>query len=146
MADVRKSLSKDESAKKKKCIQKLMQPCIFAKFQFQNPRPGSAISIQEPNKVEISRCKKRMKGEHPLLLEKPETWNNIPICLTLALTNILNHIVESDNELFDYQMKNNERIWMLQEQITKHKKRAEQDRDRFTREIESRLRLSAEAQ
>jgi hypothetical protein len=52
--------------------------------------------------MEIGRCKKKMKGEHPLLLEQPSTWNNIPICLTVALTNILNHIIDSDNELFDY--------------------------------------------
>jgi hypothetical protein len=54
-----------------------------------------------------------MKNEHPLLLEKPSDWNNIPICISLALTNILNHLVDSDKELFDYQMKNNERVYSL---------------------------------
>lgn len=42
-------------------------------------------------------------------------------------------------------MKTNERIWMLQEQVTKHKKRNEADRERFAREIESRLKSNADA-
>jgi hypothetical protein len=46
----------EEAKKRPKCIQKLMQPCIIGKFVYQNPRPGSAISIQEPNKIEITRC------------------------------------------------------------------------------------------
>lgn len=86
-----------------------------------------------------------MKNDHPLLLEKPSEWNNIPICITMAMTNILNHIIDSDKELFDYQMKTNERIWMLQEQVTKHKKRVEADRERFAREIESRLKATTDA-
>jgi hypothetical protein len=90
-----------------------MQPCIIGKFVYQNPRAGSAISIQEPNKIEITRCQKKIRNEHPLLLERPGEWNNIPICITLAITNILNHIVDSDKELFDYQMKNNERVYNI---------------------------------
>lgn len=42
-------------------------------------------------------------------------------------------------------MKTNERIWMLQEQVTKHKKRVEADRERFAREIESRLKATTDA-
>ena len=80
-----------------------------------------------------------------MLLDKPGDWNNIPICLSMAITNILNHIVDSDKELFDYQMKTNERIWMLQDQVTRHKKRAEADRDRFARDIDAKLKSTSDA-
>jgi hypothetical protein len=41
-------------------------------------------------------------------------------------------------------MKTNERLWMLQEQVSKHKKRGDADRERFAREIESRLKIASD--
>ena len=95
---------KEGERRKNNCVQMLMKPCIMGKFQ-NKTRLGSGISIQEPHRTEIMKCKKIITKQHPLMIEQPETWNNIPICLTTAVTSILNHIIDSDEVLFDYQMK-----------------------------------------
>ena len=86
-----------------------------------------------------------MVNEHPLSIEKPDTWNNIPICLTVAISSILSHIIDSDAELFEYQMKTNDRIWKLQDQVSRHKKRNDADRERFAKEIEARMQAQQES-
>ena len=70
------------------------------------------------NHVVIQRARQHLFGKHPLLAETPEEWNNIPICLTEAIVNIIKTTIESDESLFDYQMKTNDRLYRLQAQIS----------------------------
>ena len=50
---------------------------------------------------------------HPLLIEQPETWNNIPICVTDTIINIIKTIIQGDESLIDFQVKTNDRLYKL---------------------------------
>lgn len=50
--------------------------------------------------------------------ETPEEWNNIAIPVKKAMRNVIQTILAMDESTFEYQMKTNERLYKLQEQIT----------------------------
>jgi hypothetical protein len=58
---------------------------------------------------------------HPLLEETPTEWKNIPIPMVNAIKNMIGVKIASDESLWDYQVKTNERLYKLQDQITKMK-------------------------
>lgn len=86
------------------------------------PRRYSGISVQPSNPLEHVRNKKLILQTHPLKCEDPSTWNNIPVCVANAITNIVECLCENDESLFDYQITNNNRLHKLQEQIHAMKK------------------------
>ena len=52
---------------------------------FVRGKSPSAISVQEPNAIEITRVKKAVQTEHPLLsIIEPDSWKNIPIPIVEA--------------------------------------------------------------
>ena len=81
------------------------------------PRRSSGISVQASNPLEHTRNKKLILQTHPLKCEDPSTWNNIPICVANAITNIVECLCDDDESLFDYQITTNNRLFKLQEQI-----------------------------
>ena len=58
--------------------------------------------MQQSNKTSVKEAKKHLFGNHPLLLEKPEEWNNIPIPMTDAIINIIKTFLQTDESLFTY--------------------------------------------
>ena len=57
--------------------------------------------------------RKVVTREHPLRLEAPEEWKNIPACLALAIKNIIAHVVIGNENLFEFQTKQNERLYRV---------------------------------
>jgi len=66
------------------------------------PRSMSGISIGHPNSIENLKTKKHLLTDHPLRIEDPDAWNNIPTCVASAISNIIGCIIDSDESLFDY--------------------------------------------
>lgn len=64
--------------------------------------------------MEFAKCKKTFKQGHPLLDENPHEWNNIPVCLVQAMAKVIDHIKNSDEMNLEYQLKTNERLYVLQ--------------------------------
>lgn len=60
-----------------------VEKCLTGKYdKVQKPKSWSAISVQEPNKMEINQIKNLVINDHPLLhIFEPDTWKNIPICV-----------------------------------------------------------------
>jgi hypothetical protein len=56
-------------------------------------RSKSEVSVQCSNERATNDAKKHLFGKHPLLIEKPEEWNNIPIPMTDAIINIIRTIL-----------------------------------------------------
>jgi len=59
--------------------------------------------------------KKILIKNHQLLNEKPELWNNVPVCLVDTVKNMISSIVDSDESVYEYEMCTNNRIYKLQE-------------------------------
>ena len=65
-------------------------------------RSGSEVSVQHSERTALKAARQHLLGNHPLLIEKPEEWNNIPIPMTDAIINIIKTILQSDESLFEY--------------------------------------------
>lgn len=57
---------------------------------------ASQISIQDSNFQELKKTQAMLDNEHPLKKEDPDSWNNIPICIRDAVSNIIQQTIEGD--------------------------------------------------
>lgn len=76
-------------------------------------RSKSEVSVQAENLGVIRKARAQLFGLHPLLSEQPEDWNNIPICVSDAIINIIKTVIQGDESLFEYQLKANDRSYRL---------------------------------
>ena len=71
---------------------------------------------------------------------KPEQWKNIPACVSIAVKEIVKHVIDSDEVLYEYQTKTNERLFRLQDQISNLKEKSKNNYLKFSAELDSRLK------
>lgn len=120
-----------------------LEKCVMGKFEKRPRSPGSpsAISIQEPNSLEISRIGKLVRTEHPLLhIVEPDSWKNIPLCLVDAFKALIKVLHDGDKQLYDFQMKTNERLYKLQRQLDQRKERAATAEKALTDDINKQIK------
>ena len=105
-----------------------------------SPASPSSISVQEPNSIEISKIGKLVKTEHPLLyIVEPDSWKNIPLCLVDAFKALVKVLHDGDKQLFDFQMKTNERLYKLQRQLDQRKEKAATAEKQLTADINKQI-------
>ena len=46
--------------------------------------------------IEITKGKKLLLREHPLLKEDLDSWVNIPICIKLSINNLIKNFIEGE--------------------------------------------------
>ena len=82
----------------------------------------SALSVEEPNTLEITKVNKLMKTEHPLLhILDPDGWKNIPICIVEAFKSQTRVLHDGEMANFNFQVKSNQRFYKLQKQFDERK-------------------------
>ena len=59
-----------------------------------------------------------MQSWHPLLGHHPDEWRNVPICVKDGFKDMISSVVLGNENLFDFQMQQNERLYKTQLQIT----------------------------
>lgn len=65
-------------------------------------RTDSALSMQLPNELEVTRVKKVLVKQHEFKDMNPLAWNNIPICVAHAFAQIFTWAVDNDEHNFEY--------------------------------------------
>lgn len=119
-----------------------LERCVTGKFEKRPRSPGSpsAISVQEPNSLEIARIGKLVKTEHPLLhIVEPDSWKNIPLCLVDAFKALIKVLHDGDKQLFDFEVKTNERLYKLQRQLDQRKEKAATSEKQLTSDINKQI-------
>ena len=125
------------------CVQRKMENVLYGVYQHPHiKRSRSDISIDEPSHLELVRCRKLLIKDHPLLPHKPSEWKNIPACVSSAISDILKHIVGSDEVLFEFQAKTNERFYRVQDQISNLKDRLKHQNMKFISEMDNRFKTT----
>lgn len=104
------------------------------------PKSPSAISVLEPNALEITKVNKLVKTEHPLLhIIEPDTWKNIPIPIVEGFKAQTKVLHESEVQNFNFVIKTNERLFKLQKQFDDRKAKGEIAERAFQKEIENKI-------
>ena len=85
-----------------------------------------------------------MVTTHPLLVETPDKWLNIPIPVQGAFKNLIKTFIQSDEASFLYQTKNNDRLFRMQEQINNLKEKLKRETDKVTYDFDRKLAQAAE--
>lgn len=82
-------------------------------------------------------------SKHPLkIIEDPSTWRNVPPCVTNAITLIYEHAIQGDSTLFDYEVKNNERLLKLQNGIYKNRETQANFEQTIKAQLEKRVKVA----
>lgn len=106
----------------------------------------SSISVQEPFLLEIERARTVVQTQHPLSFINPQAWKNIPICLREAIQNIIKSICCGGDQLFDYQIMMNERLWRLQKQIDSIKHKQSSCEQSMLTKVDGKIKFYAQVQ